>query len=114
MRIIKQSKAHLTEAKMSYGEHWLHVLEIICALLIHAAIPALYTRYASTRVSETPEERLARKGAIARDAMSYTRYQRVQIACIDILMYIGVIIITSMIVAGIAMIANVYLDWKLQ
>jgi len=99
---------------MSYGEHWLHVLEIIAALVIHAAIPALYTRYASARISETPEERLARKGRMHRNTMTLTRYQRVQLAAIDIIMYIGVLVITSMIVAGIAMIANVYLDWKLQ
>ena len=113
MRIIKQSKAHLTEARMSYGEHWLHVLAIICALLIHAAIPALYTHWASARISETPEERLIRKSKYQRIA-PLSRRERMQIAMIDIAMTIGVMIIASILIAGIAMLANWYLDWKLQ
>lgn len=111
MRIIKQSKAHLTEARMSYGEHWLHVLAIVCALLIHAAIPALYTHWASARISETPEERLLRKGQVHRNVMNYTRYQRVQIAALDVAMYIGVCVIACLLIAGIAALANMYLDW---
>jgi len=102
--MIKQSKAHLTEVKMSYGEHWLHVLEIVCALLIHAAIPALLTDYASARISETPEERLLRKGAICKS--SITRQQRLQLAILDVCLYIGVVIIVSAMVAGLAMYWN--------